>query len=77
MAPEKRLLFLDQLISDGLFINVSNSIKICRDPKDDKYLELAAASKASCIITGDKDLLVLHPFEGIPILTPFDFLNQF
>ncbi len=77
LSPEKRLLFLNTLIADGLVIKISNTIKICRDPKDDKYLELAVASQASCIITGDKDLLVLHPFEHIPILTPTDFLNNF
>jgi putative PIN family toxin of toxin-antitoxin system len=39
-------------------VSVTNVIKACRDPKDDKYLELAVSSGASCIITGDKDLLV-------------------
>jgi hypothetical protein len=38
---------------------------------------LALAIKADCIVTGDKDLLVLHPFREIPILTPADFLNTF
>ncbi|MGN6530740.1 MAG: PIN domain-containing protein [Ginsengibacter sp.] len=45
--------------------------------KDNKYLELAVHYKASCIITGDKDLLVLHPFRNIPILTASDFLQTF
>ncbi len=49
----------------------------CRDPKDNKYLELAISANASCIITGDKDLLVLHPFRGIPILNAVDFINNF
>jgi uncharacterized protein len=41
-------------------------------------LELAVASKASCIVTGDKKHLIpLHPFRGIPILTPADFLKNF
>jgi predicted nucleic acid-binding protein len=38
---------------------------------------LDIAIKADCIVTGDKDLLVLHPFREIPILTPADFLNNF
>ena len=42
----------------------------CRDPKDDKFLELALNGKATHIVSGDEDLLVLHPFRGIPILTP-------
>jgi uncharacterized protein len=49
----------------------------CRDPKDNKYLELAINCNASCIITGDKDLLVLHPFRNIPILSATDFLSTF
>ena len=50
------------------------TIAICRDPKDDKYLELAAAGQADVIVTGDDDLLVLDPFEGIPIVGPAQFL---
>lgn len=53
------------------------SITECRDPKDNKFLELAVASKASCIITGDKDLLVLNPFRAIPILNASDFIGRF
>lgn len=48
----------------------------CRDPKDNKFLELAFAGKANCIVTGDKDLLVMHPFRGINIISPFDFIIQ-
>lgn len=46
---------------------------ICRDPKDDKYLALALAAKAQFIVTGDWDLLVLHPFKNISILKSSDF----
>ncbi len=54
-----------------------HSIKACRDPKDDMYLELALSGKANCIITGDPDLWELNPFETIPIISPKDFLDQF
>jgi putative PIN family toxin of toxin-antitoxin system len=47
----------------------------CRDPKDDKFLEVAVAGEADVIVSGDQDLLVLHPFAGIPILSPGDFLR--
>ena len=46
---------------------------VCRDPDDLKVLSLAVASKADYIVTGDKDLLVLKKFEGIPILNPRSF----
>ncbi|BAY74698.1 hypothetical protein NIES25_11120 [Nostoc linckia NIES-25] len=46
----------------------------CRDPKDNKYLELAVSSKAECIVSGDDDLLVLNPWRGIEIMTVQEFL---
>lgn len=60
-----------------LFIDVKEHITACRDPKDNKFLELAVAANASCIITGDADLLVLNPFREIPILNASDFLISF
>lgn len=54
----------------------NEKIVACRDASDNKILELAVAAKAVCIITGDKDLLELHPFRGIPILSPSDFLSS-
>lgn len=46
----------------------------CRDPKDNKFLSLAQHCRASLIVSSDMDLLVLHPWQGIPILTPAQFL---
>ena len=42
----------------------------------DKFIELAINGKASLIITGDEDLLVLNNFEGIEILTPKEFVTK-
>ena len=77
ISLEERLLALKQFKELAVFRKVSETIRECRDPKDDKYLELAVSVNASCIITGDKDLLILHPFRGIPILNAADFLNNF
>ena len=46
----------------------------CRDPKDDPFLALALAAEADAIVSSDEDLLVLHPWRGIPILTPAAFV---
>ena len=46
-----------------------------RDPDDDKLLETALTGEADCLVTGDRDLLVMAPFHGIPILTPAAFLT--
>jgi putative PIN family toxin of toxin-antitoxin system len=56
-------------------VEIYHSIRACRDVKDDKFLELAVDGRANAIVTGDNDLLALHPFRGIPILTPADYLN--
>lgn len=48
-------------------------VRECRDPDDDKFLELALASRSSVIITGDPDLLVLDPWRNIRIVKPGDF----
>jgi putative PIN family toxin of toxin-antitoxin system len=55
-------------------ISVMTNITACRDPKDDKFLALAIDGLADVLITGDQDLLALHPFRGVRILTPADFL---
>lgn len=47
----------------------------CRDMKDTKFLALALACQAMALITSDTDLLVLHPWKGVPILTPSAFLQ--
>ncbi len=52
-------------------------VRACRDPKDDMYLELAVSDEATCIVSGDQDLLQLNPFQGIPIITPDEFLTSF
>ncbi len=55
-------------------VPITHTIRACRDPKDDKFLELAVNGGASVIITGDKDLLALNPFRKIAIVTPAQYL---
>jgi len=74
---EKRLNIIEDLKALVRITPVTYVINACRDPKDNKYLELAASADATCIVTGDRDLLVLNPFEGIKILPAADFLKMF
>jgi uncharacterized protein len=67
--------FISTLLNTADFISIQSSITDCKDPKDNMLLELAIDGKADCIITGDKLVLELHPFRGIPILSPTDFLG--
>jgi putative PIN family toxin of toxin-antitoxin system len=57
-------------------VEIPVPIHVCRDPKDDKFLEVAVHGGADLIVTGDRDLLDLHPFHGIAIVTPADFLER-
>ncbi len=72
-----RLEFIDKVISDALPVVIRKPIIACRDPKDDKFLSVAVNGGAGCIVSGDSDLLVLHPFQNISILTPADFFNNY
>ena len=47
----------------------------CRDPKDNKFLALAMVSEANVLVSSDEDLLALHPWRGIPIVHPAEFLD--
>ncbi len=52
------------------WVPISSTVRVCRDPNDDKFLELAVDGQAQMVVTGDKDLLGLSPYGGIEILTP-------
>jgi uncharacterized protein len=52
------------------WVPVTSTIRRCRDPKDDKFLERAADGKADWIINGDKDLSKLSRFQSTSILSP-------
>lgn len=65
---------LDRLISAAVWFEPTVAVTECRDSADDKYLELALASGAAKIVTGDKDLLVLDPWRGVRILRPAAYL---
>lgn len=77
ISRETRLRIISDFERLTIFFEIKETFLDCRDPKDNKFLELAVAANASCIVSGDNDLLVLHPFRGIPIVNPVDFLNMF
>jgi len=76
LSESDRLEFLAALQRDAILIDVTGSAMGCRDPKDDKFLELAVGGDADCLVSGDRDPLTLHPFRSIPIMTPQAFLTQ-
>jgi putative PIN family toxin of toxin-antitoxin system len=76
VPEEKRLEFLAALVQEGELVEVTEVITACRDIKDNKFLELAVSGRASHLMSGDEDLLVLHPFRGIAVVTPQAFLTS-
>jgi putative PIN family toxin of toxin-antitoxin system len=66
---------IEQVERNALIFFPTETIQDCRDSRDNKFLELAVEAKASYVITGDKDLLILNPFRNISTLTPADFLS--
>lgn len=73
ITPANVRAFLTEFTQTGEEVIIHTTVTVCRDPKDNMILALAVNGAAVCIISGDKDLLVLHPFEGIAILTPAEF----
>jgi putative PIN family toxin of toxin-antitoxin system len=77
ISVSTRIEFIENIIAHSFPVIITEEISECRDSQDDKWLSLAASAKADCIVTGDQDLLVLHPFRNIPILNAADFLKSF
>jgi predicted nucleic acid-binding protein len=67
---------LDQLVSGTLWTEPAVIVTGCRDAADNKYSELAIAAQARTIVSSDRDLLVLHPWHGIMILRPTEYLAR-
>ena len=74
VQPNMLRAFLRRVYETSEKISITSPVRACRDPRDDKFLELAVHGHADLLITGDADLLALHPFRGIAILSPDDFL---
>jgi putative PIN family toxin of toxin-antitoxin system len=71
----RRQRFLAILRNTAVWFEPAVRVADCRDAKDNKYLELALAAGAETIVSGDYDLLALHPWRGVRILQPADYLT--
>ncbi len=76
VSREKRDALLLRLAPLIEIVEVVQTIQASRDPKDDKFLEVAVNGRADVLVTGDGDLLELNPFRGIAILTPADYISR-
>lgn len=73
MSIAERELFLAEFYDTSEHVLITERIDACRDPKDNKFLELAVCGKTDLILSGDVDLLRLNPFKGIRIIDPAAF----
>ncbi len=71
-----RLEFLSALVHIAEVVPIAQAVTGCRDPNDDKFLAVAVNGQADVLVSGDLDLLALHPFRGIAIVTPAALLAQ-
>ncbi len=74
VSIEERRAFLRLFARVAEQVAILRPIRACRDPRDDKFLELAVNCGAAVIVTGDADLLVLDPFHSVRIVTPAAFV---
>ena len=76
VSRAERELFLAQIESAAEFVPIIQLVRACRDPNDDRFLEVALNGRADLIITGDADLLGMHPWREIAIISSSDYLSE-
>lgn len=76
VSSERREALLQRVASLVEIIEVLQTVRASRDPKDDKFLEAAVNGRAHVLVTGDRDLLDLNPFRRIAIVTPAGYLTR-
>ncbi len=77
ITSEHRKEFLSAIVRDAVLVEITEQISQCRDPNDNKYLELAVSGIATHLVTGDNDLLSMNLFRGIRVVEPRTFLIEF
>lgn len=75
LKEEEREGFVELLYREAALVEVTTSVTACRDPDDNRFLELAVDGDADVLVSGDSDLRGLHPFRGIPIISPREFIT--
>lgn len=74
ITDAERILFVQALLSQSILLQTEQTVVACRDPKDNKFLDLAITGVADYLISGDDDLLILNPFQNTRIVTPRMFI---
>jgi len=69
--------FLEEVNQKSFFVYPTETVTLCRDPDDNKFLEVALEANADFLVSGDKDLQTLKKFHKTKILSPSQFLLKF
>ncbi len=76
VSIEDRKQFLRLLGRVAEFVPIIYPVRECRDRDDDRFLEVALNGRANLILSGERDLLSLHPWRNVAILSPKDYLKR-
>ena len=74
VSREDRRHCIELLGGVARLLPITRKLSACRDPKDDKFLDVAVNGDAKALVNGDRDLLELDPFHGVRVVSPGDFL---
>jgi putative PIN family toxin of toxin-antitoxin system len=66
---------MQYMLRRAIRVNITGTLRVCRDPDDDKFLECAERADADLLISGDKDLLALRRHGRTRIVTPAAYLK--
>lgn len=73
-TPQRIEQQLEIICTGALYVVLTHTTHVCRDPKDDMLLECAALANADLLVTGDNDLLTLESYGRTRIVTPREYL---
>lgn len=76
VTVEQRMQFIRLVTTVAEFVPIIHPVRECRDPSDDKFLEVALNGRADVIVTGDADLLAMNPWREIAIQTPSIYFER-
>lgn len=78
VTTEDRKLLLRDLRATAEWVkaNAAQGAPVCRDPDDQKFIAAAIAARASALVSGDQDLLVLKKVGEVPVCTPAQALKR-
>ena len=69
--------FFERFLLATRSVTIHTHVHECRDPTDDKVLDLAVAAQTKILVASDADLTSMHPWRGVEILPPRQFLEDF